>query len=204
MMNYEKIGQLIRRLRTERGLTQEQLAQLLHVSNKAISKWECGNGCPEVSLFPALSAALEVDFSALFSGNLEEKPKDSGNFRRIKFYYCPNCGNMITATSSVNVSCCGKLLLSMPLQQAEGEGLQVELLDNEYFISSTHEMTREHYITCAVLLSSDQLVLKKLYPEWDVQIRMPRIAGAQLIWHCNQHGFFVQPLPQPKRIPRTR
>ncbi len=203
-MDHAKIGQLIRQLRTEKGMTQEALAEQLHVSNKAVSKWECGNGCPEISLFPALSSVLGADFSALLTGNLEKKQKNSGNFRRIKFYICPNCGNMVTATAVTSISCCGKLLQPLATQKAEGEALQVELIDNEFYISSHHEMTHEHYITCVALLSSDQLALRKLYPEWDLQVRMPRMAGAQLIWHCNQHGLFIQPLPQLKRTPRNR
>lgn len=204
-MDHAKIGQLIRQLRTEKGMTQESLAEQLHVSNKAVSKWECGNGCPEISLFPTLSSVLGVDFLALLTGNLDKKQKNSGNFLRLKFYICPNCGNMVTATASTSISCCGKPLQPLSAQKAEEEeALQVELIDNEFYISSHHEMTRDHHITCVALLSSDQLILRKLYPEWDLQIRMPRTAGAQLIWHCNQHGLFIQSLPQPKRTPQKR
>ena len=204
-MDYEKIGQLIRQLRTEKGLTQESLAEILHVSNKTISKWECGNGCPEISLFPALSAALEVDFSSLFSGNLEEKQKISGNFRRLKFYICPNCGNIITAAAPTGITCCGKMLHPLTVQKAEGEeALTVEWADNEYFVSSQHEMSQEHYITCVGLLSSDQIILRKLYPEWDLQVRLPRAVGGQLFWHCSRHGLFYQPLPKPVRQPKNR
>ena len=49
-MDTNLIGTLIRRLRTEHDLTQRQLAQQLHVSDKAVSKWERGLGCPDVSL----------------------------------------------------------------------------------------------------------------------------------------------------------
>ena len=51
-MDHEQIGRLIRSLRREQGLTQLQLASLLNVSDKAVSKWERGLGCPEVSLLP--------------------------------------------------------------------------------------------------------------------------------------------------------
>ena len=49
-MDYTKTGRLIRMLRREKGLTQLQLAQKLHVSDKAVSKWERGLGGPDVSL----------------------------------------------------------------------------------------------------------------------------------------------------------
>ena len=42
-------------LRTEKGLTQKQVADQLNISNKTVSKWECGSGCPDVSLWEALA-----------------------------------------------------------------------------------------------------------------------------------------------------
>ena len=203
MMDYQKIGLMIRKLRTDKHLTQAELAELLHVSNKTVSKWECGSGCPEVSMFPALSKVLDVDFAALFSGETAEKPTDSGNLRKLQFYICPNCGNLITSTSDAAVSCCGKVLLPQRLQRA-GEEIKVQLIDREYQISSDHEMSREHYITFLALRSSEQILLRKLYPEWDLELHMPYIPGAMLIWHCNQHGLFYQPLPQYRRTPRSR
>lgn len=202
-MNYQKIGQLIRKLRTEQGFTQAELAELLHISNKTVSKWECGNGCPELSLFPALSKVLNTDFSALFSGETGEKCQDTGNLKRISFYICPICGNLITSTSTAGVSCCGKVLLPQQLQRA-GEELHAELQDREYYITTDHEMSRQHYITFVALRSSEQFLLRKLYPEWDVQLRLPYTPGAVLIWHCSQHGLFYQPLPQYRRTPHCR
>ena len=94
-MDYTKTGQLIRRLRLELGMTQRELADRLHICSKTVSKWECGHGFPEVSMFPALSEALNADFSALFSGEIAQKSQDSGNLRRLQFYVCPECGNEI-------------------------------------------------------------------------------------------------------------
>ena len=203
MMAYQKIGLMIRKLRTDKHLTQAELAEILHVSNKTVSKWECGSGCPEVSMFPALSKVLNVDFAALFSGETAEKPTDSGNLRKLQFYICPNCGNLITSTSDAAVSCCGKVLLPQKLQRA-GEEIKVQLIDREYQISSDHEMSREHYITFLALRSSEQILLRKLYPEWNLELYMPYIPGAMLIWHCKQHGLFYQPLPQFRRTPRSK
>ena len=68
----------------------------------------------------------------------------------------------------------------------------MELIDNEYYISSDHEMTKQHYITFAALLTGDSLIMKKQYPEWDLQVRIPRTAHGKLVWYCNQHGLFYQ------------
>lgn len=163
-MDQERISHLILKLRLEKGLTRAALAEKLHISNKTVSKWECGSGCPEAFLFSALSRALGADSSALISGEIDEKPMDSGNLRRrLQFYICPNCENLFTTTSTASVACYGKVLTPQKLQRA-GEEVCVELVAHEYYISSEHEMTRDHYITFVALRSSEQLALRKLYP----------------------------------------
>ena len=67
-MDCVKIGRLIYTLRTERRLTQQQLADCLNISDKAVSKWERGLGCPDISLLSELSEILEVDLKNLLSG----------------------------------------------------------------------------------------------------------------------------------------
>ena len=54
-MDQIKMGSLLRRLRKECGWTQQRLAEKISVSNKTVSKWERGEGCPEVSLLARLS-----------------------------------------------------------------------------------------------------------------------------------------------------
>ena len=70
-MDCAKIGQLIFQLRTEKGLTQKQVADQLNISNKTVSKWECGSGCPDVSLWEALANVLGADILKLLQGELE-------------------------------------------------------------------------------------------------------------------------------------
>lgn len=53
-MDCAKIGTLIRTLRRERGLTQLALAEKMQISDRAVSKWERGFGCPDVSLLPGV------------------------------------------------------------------------------------------------------------------------------------------------------
>ena len=55
-----KIGQNIRKLRTAKGMTQEKLSEYLGVSCQAISKWESGNGYPDIELIPALAGCFNV------------------------------------------------------------------------------------------------------------------------------------------------
>ena len=68
--------------------------------------------------------------------------------KKLKFYVCPTCGNLITALTNAEASCCGKRLAPLEPQKAgEGEKLTVELIENEYCVSSAHEMTKDHSIT---------------------------------------------------------
>ncbi len=192
-MDCQKIGDIIRRLRVEHGLTQSGLAEKLSVSDKAVSKWERGLGCPDVSILPELSGVLGVDLEGLLCGELEENDRVGGNMKKLKFYVCPVCGNVITATGEAAVSCCGKKLSPLEAKKAAPEEkLAVERIENDYFVTSEHEMTKEHYISFVALLTGDCLVLKKLYPEWNAEARIPYIAHGVLMWYCTEHGLFYQ------------
>lgn len=67
-MDLEKIGNFIHELRIKKNFTQEQLAEKIHVTNKAISKWENGNGLPDISLLESLANELEVSVLELLRG----------------------------------------------------------------------------------------------------------------------------------------
>lgn len=67
-MDQKKTGGFIAAKRKEKSLTQQQLADTLGISNKTVSKWECGNGMPEVSLMLPLCGALDISVNELLSG----------------------------------------------------------------------------------------------------------------------------------------
>lgn len=76
----------------------------------------CAQGFPDVSLLPDLSDALGTDMTSLLSGQRNEKEKDGGNMKRIQFYICPACGNILTATGGAEIACCGRKLGAMKAQ----------------------------------------------------------------------------------------
>lgn len=113
--------------------------------------------------------------------------------KKLNFYVCPECGNVITAMTDAGISCCGKKLKALePAKAAEEEKLSVEIMENDYYISSHHPMAKEHYISFVALLTGDSLILKKQYPEWDLQVRIPGRAHGKLIWYCTEHGLLYQ------------
>ena len=137
-MDQTKTGGLIRALRTQKGLTQKALAEAIGVGDKAVSKWERGLGCPDVSLLPEISRVLGVGLETLLSGSLDANDQERGNMKKLNFYVCPDCGNLITAATGAGVSCCGRTLLPLEPQKPE-EPLSVEKIDDSWFVSSPHD-----------------------------------------------------------------
>ena len=69
-MDCKKIGSLIYELRKDKNMTQKQIADLMNISDKTISKWERGLGCPDISLLPELSQILGVSIDQILSGQI--------------------------------------------------------------------------------------------------------------------------------------
>lgn len=80
-MNANKTGELIAKLRKEKGMTQIELAEILNVSDRTISKWENGKGFPEITQFPKLSDIFNVRIDELMAGELQNK--EFGNIYEI-------------------------------------------------------------------------------------------------------------------------
>jgi len=75
-MNTEKFADFLRERRKALGLTQEQLAEKLHVSTAAVSKWERGKSLPDIAKIEDLAAALEVSVLEVLRGELSAEPLD--------------------------------------------------------------------------------------------------------------------------------
>lgn len=67
-MDQEKIGKFILEMRKQKGLTQKELAEKVGISDKTISKWECGNSMPDISYLEALCSSLNISVNELLSG----------------------------------------------------------------------------------------------------------------------------------------
>lgn len=73
-MDNIRFGSFVAQLRKERGLTQKELAQRLHVTDKAVSKWETGRGFPDLKLLEPLAQTLEVSLVELLQGERTSSP----------------------------------------------------------------------------------------------------------------------------------
>ena len=184
-------GAVIRRLREERRMTQEELAEKIHVSGKAVSKWETGRGYPDISLLKPLAEALGISVIELLSGENVRNRNRSANQLRGLFYLCPVCGNVIRTSGEAVVSCCGITLPPLEAEAPDPEhSLRAERVEDEYWVTLDHPMTKAHYVTFIAGVSDQGIQLVKLYPEWNAEARF-RIDGVRDLYACcNQHGLF--------------
>ena len=67
-MDQVKIGRFIAEMRKQQNLTQREFADILNISDKTVSKWECGNGMPELSLMLPICKIFQINLNELFSG----------------------------------------------------------------------------------------------------------------------------------------
>lgn len=193
-------GALIKKLREAKHLTQEELADKVCVSGKAISKWETGRGFPDIGLLEPLAKALGISVVELLSGTDITNRNRSSDMKKSKFYVCPVCGNVIQATGEAVMICCGITLPPLEAEIPDSEHLiSIEVVEDEYYVTVDHPMTKTHYISFLAAVSDQRIQLEKLYPEGASSTRF-KIDGVQHIYaYCNRHGLFVLDLRKKKR-----
>ena len=190
-MNSYVTGGIIKRLREDKHLTQTELADLLLVSDKTVSKWETGRGYPDITLIEPLSRALGVSVMELLSGNETVNRNRGFNMKRTRLYVCPVCGNVIAAAGEAVVCCCGITLPPLEAEAADtAHGAVTESVEDEYYIALSHEMSKEHYISFFAAVTDNEVRLVKLYPEGNAEARFRRGRIHAIYAYCNRHGLF--------------
>ena len=183
-------GTTIRNLRERKGLTQVELADVLGVSDKAVSKWETAKGLPDITLIEPLATALGVSVMELMSGDTVVNQNVSSNMLRSKFYVCPLCGNIVRASGDTVISCCGITLPPLTAEDVdEAHEIVIEKVEDESFITIRHDMTKLHYISFMAYLTADRVQFVKFYPEGNVETRMQFRGRGYLYIYCNRHGL---------------
>lgn len=106
-MNQEKIGKYIGNKRKTKKLTQKQLSENMNISEKTVSKWECGKGLPDVTLMQPLCNELDITLNELLNGEDDkEKPNNKGYIDYIKHNNKKNKRNIfiIILTSILSIA----------------------------------------------------------------------------------------------------
>ncbi len=166
----ENTGLLIRKLRQAKNLTQKQLAEVLNVSDKAVSKWETGNGLPDISILAEIADFFGTDIQTLLGGNI------------------------VTSTADTGVICCGKKLTNLEMKKADKEKLSAKYHDGEWHITTDHPMSKEHFISFVAYLNDSTVMIFRQYPEWQINLNIPFAITGKLVWYCNKCGLMYQDL----------
>ena len=189
-MNTYITGATIKALRENKGLTQNELAAMLGVSDKAVSKWETAKGLPDITLIEPLAKALGVSVMELMSGDTVTNKNISANILRSRFYVCPVCGNIIRAMGDALISCCGITLPPLDAEKPdENHSITIEKVEDEHFITIHHPMTKTHFISFIAYLTPDRVQFVKLYPEGNAETRLNLRGRGYLYIYCNKHGL---------------
>ncbi len=182
-------GGVIKALREKKQMTQEELAEKIFVTAKAVSKWETGKGFPDIGLLESLGQALGVSVIELLSGQSISNKNKACNMLKGNFYVCPVCGNIIHTTGEAVISCCG---ITLPVLEAEdAQALQIQIVEDEYFVTLDHPMTKDHYISFIAAISDQGIQMVKLYPEGPAQARFKINGVRKIYYYCKLHGLFV-------------
>ena len=192
-MNQYITGSTIKKLREQRNMTQLQLAEILRVSDKTISKWETAKGYPDITLLEPIADAFGISVPELISGHQIKNANVSANMMRSKFYICPVCGNVIHSMGETVILCHGIQLLPAEEEHTdEHHMIFIERVEDEYFVRIDHEMSKIHYVSFIAAVSSDRCQMVKLYPEGEAEARF-KISGVRKIYfYCNRDGLFSQ------------
>ena len=186
-------GTTIKTLREKKGLTQTELAELLGVSSKAVSKWETAKGLPDISLIEPLSQALSVSVMELMTGEPVINKNISSNILRSKFHVCPVCSNVIRSVGDAVVSCHGITLPPLEAEETDdAHRITIQKVEDEHFVTVHHDMTKEHYISFVAYVACDRMQFVKFYPEGNAETRLNFRGSGFLYLYCNKHGLMKQ------------
>ncbi len=189
-MNNYVTGKLIKELREKNNMTQLELGNWINVSDKTISKWETGRGLPDISLINSLATALKVSVIELIRGEYITNKNVTCNMLKSNFYVCPICGNIIHSMGESIVSCCGIILPKLETDIVDEENIiSCEKIENEYYISVDHQMTKEHYISFIAYVTCDKCIINKIYPEQMAETRFPISGKGNIYIYCNKDGL---------------
>ena len=193
-------GTTIKGLREGRGMTQAQLAGLLCVSDKAVSKWETGAGYPDITLLEPIAGALGASVAELLSGFPVANANVGANMLKSRFYVCPVCGNSVHAMGEAHVSCHGITLPPLVSEPANVEhSIRAACDADELFVQVGHPMGKLHHIVFLAAVSPDCVQVARLYPEGPAQAHFKRSGVRNLYAYCNRDGLFAVRLDETLR-----
>lgn len=111
--------------------------------------------------------------------------------KKLVFTVCPICGNILLSTGETSASCCGIPLLPLEAEEPDDEHrLSITEVEDEYYVTMEHEMSKKHCISFFAALSDNGVELVKLYPEGPAEAWFKKSRTRFLFAYCNRHGLY--------------
>lgn len=189
-MNTYVTGEIIKELREKKGYTQNDLAKIISVSEKTISKWENKRGLPDISLLEPLALALGVSLIELFKGKIITNNNKSAKIEKLKFYVCPICGNVNISVGENIHYCCGTELIS---EDSEiDENIEIRYIENDIYVHVDSPMKKTDYISFFAYITVFKIQFVKLYPEQSPEARFNMEGKGTIYYFNNKNGLFMK------------
>ena len=186
--SYE-INEIIYKVRKAKGLTQKELAQILHTTSKTISNWERKKNCVPAEMVSSIVKELKIDRNFFFT----EYISSLSNRTNIRFFHCPVCGNVSWSFSKACHKCCDKILY--PMQSSPGNYdhylyYQSSPDCEQITVSTYHPMDDNHYIKFVAYVTDESVM--PIVPPKNAPFctTFPHLRGRQLYMLCSRHGLF--------------
>ena len=124
-MDQKKIGSFLKELRKEKNLTQEQLAEVLNVSGRTVSRWETGSNMPDLSILVELADYYDVDIREIINGERESEKMDKdlkNTLEQVAEYSNTEKKSLKKKMIEISASAALLLLFSVMLDMTNGFG----------------------------------------------------------------------------------
>ena len=105
-------------------------------------------------------------------------------FKLIKGELKPTKGNIFITNNAT-------IATALQMVERQDLNLTVEEVENDYYITFTHAMSKVHYLSFVAYVTYDRVLFLKLYPEQSGEARFPKMYGGKIYFYCNQHGLWV-------------
>lgn len=107
------------------------------------------------------------------------------------YFLCPECGSVTVSSSPVSVACCGSPRQPLVIEEGGSDAFSIRTDGDELVISICHPMTKDFYIPFIALEGWNGVIVRKLYPEWDADVIIPRQKG-RLVWAFSSGRAFSE------------
>lgn len=179
-----KSGNIIRKLRKERNMTQMEIASELSVSHKTVSAWERGTRKINSGAIRTIIEKFDVDYVD-FLKELSSKENEDN----LEVYFCKVCQNVIISEKSAIVHCCGMELSPRQFESVEEINCTVEKQGEFINVSSEHVMEDGHYLTFILYVTKNSISAVKLAPGEKPQAVFADKGRGYILLNCYRHGM---------------